>query len=93
MGGGYARGTRALTGGGAVQGFGNLDHVGNHSLDAVAAAFNLGNQLGHLVAVKGVVDLAVGGEKWGWGGVRKGDKARGVETGGGWRAKSAARTG
>ena len=49
--------TEKRTGRWTIQRLGNGTHVGNHSLDAVALALNLGNDGWHLVAVEWVVNI------------------------------------
>lgn len=50
---------KLLTGGRATKSFGHIHHVDNDGFDAVALALHLGHDLGHLVAVEGVHDVAV----------------------------------
>ena len=48
-----------LTHGRSLEGLGDVSHVGDDGLDAVALALDLGQQTGHLVAVEGVRHGAV----------------------------------
>ena len=43
----------------SIERTGNINHVDNDGLDAIALAFNLGHYCGHLIPVKGIVDFAI----------------------------------
>lgn len=55
----YVRAQHHLTGGWPLKGFCNVRHVHHDSLDAIALAFNLGNEGRHLVAIEGIGVLSV----------------------------------
>ena len=48
-----------LTSGRTTNGFGDINHVDNDSLDAIAFALYFGKELGHLVTIEGVRNVSV----------------------------------